>query len=166
MLSIAADACGAGQSNLILSCFDDIERLELTSNNIFSTIPSELGLLSNLQVLGVGSNQLTGTIPASLGNIPNLGKSMTVVVVQHFPRKRGISSLRSFDISRTFSLQEFPVGNNSFGNRQPFAPANIVHGRDGFGWPHSKFRLPAQYPRVLERLSENAVHLLHHLLYG
>ena len=49
------------------------ERIVLSDNNLFSTIPTELGLLSQLDYLDLGSNQLTGTIPDSLGSLRSLG---------------------------------------------------------------------------------------------
>ena len=35
-------------------------------------VPPELGLLSNLQVLGLSDNALTGKIPQELGSLSNL----------------------------------------------------------------------------------------------
>lgn len=49
------------------------ERIVLSDNNLFSTMPTELGLLSQLEYLDLGSNQLTGTIPVSLGSLNSLG---------------------------------------------------------------------------------------------
>eukprot|EP00978_Attheya_sp_CCMP212_P016812 scaffold44411_cov45-Attheya_sp.AAC.1 len=41
-------------------------------NKISRSIPTEIGLLSNLEVLSLPSNALTGTIPSELGQISNL----------------------------------------------------------------------------------------------
>lgn len=38
------------------------------------TIPKEIGLLRNLEVLDVGSNQLTGTIPPEIGSLTAIVK--------------------------------------------------------------------------------------------
>jgi hypothetical protein len=43
-----------------------------TGNQLHSTIPTELGLLSKLQVLYLSRNQLTGTIPTYLGKLRQL----------------------------------------------------------------------------------------------
>ncbi len=51
-------------------------RIELADNNLFSTIPAELGFLTQVEYLDIGSNQLTGTIPESLGSMENLGESV------------------------------------------------------------------------------------------
>ena len=50
------------------------ERIELFDNKLFSTIPSELGRLDQLENLDLGSNQFTGTLPAALGQLINMGK--------------------------------------------------------------------------------------------
>lgn len=47
-------------------------RLELTSNQIKGTIPSELAQLSNLVLLGLGQNQVSGRIPGILGELKQL----------------------------------------------------------------------------------------------
>jgi hypothetical protein len=41
-------------------------------NKLYGTIPSELGLLTNLGDLSLGINLLTGTIPSELGSLQNL----------------------------------------------------------------------------------------------
>ncbi len=46
--------------------------LDLSSNNLTGSIPSELGSISNLDYLGLDYNQLSGSIPAELGNLTNL----------------------------------------------------------------------------------------------
>jgi hypothetical protein len=53
-------------------------KLNLNDNVLNGTIPTELGLLSNLTELDLESNQLTGTIPTSLASLPLLGKSQSV----------------------------------------------------------------------------------------
>ena len=46
--------------------------LSLRSNELFGSIPPELGNLSNLETLNLRSNELSGPIPAELGNLANL----------------------------------------------------------------------------------------------
>jgi len=46
--------------------------LQLTSNQLTGTIPTELGNLASVGTLGLQSNQLNGTIPSELGTITRL----------------------------------------------------------------------------------------------
>jgi hypothetical protein len=45
---------------------------------ISSLIPTEIGLLSNLEVLDFGSNELYGRIPTQIGQMTALGKALLV----------------------------------------------------------------------------------------
>jgi len=49
-----------------------VARVDLYSNSLRGSLPSELGQLTNLQVLDFYNNQLTGTIPSELGQLVNL----------------------------------------------------------------------------------------------
>ena len=44
----------------------------LNRNAITGAIPSQLGSLSNLSIIGIARNQLSGTLPTSLGNLSGL----------------------------------------------------------------------------------------------
>ena len=46
--------------------------LELPSNNLFGTIPPDLGRMTNLKVLNLYGNSLAGSIPTELGQLTNL----------------------------------------------------------------------------------------------
>ena len=52
---------------LLLSC-----PLTAGQNKLYGTMPSELGLLTNLEVLSLANNRLTGTIPIELGALQSL----------------------------------------------------------------------------------------------
>jgi len=47
--------------------------LVLSNNGLTSTIPTELGLLTDLITLSLNGNELSGDIPAVLGNLVELG---------------------------------------------------------------------------------------------
>jgi len=49
-----------------------VEQIWLYNNQLSGNIPPELGNLSNLTHLGLGSNLLTGSIPEEIGNLINL----------------------------------------------------------------------------------------------
>ncbi len=51
---------------------DRVTELSLNINSLSGTIPSELGSLSNLQLLSLSKNSLSGTIPSELGSLSNL----------------------------------------------------------------------------------------------
>lgn len=49
-----------------------VVELDLSENELNGTIPSELGSLTNLEVLKLSQNQLRGVIPPEFGNLTNL----------------------------------------------------------------------------------------------
>lgn len=51
---------------------DHVVEINLSSNDLSGTIPSEIGDLQNLVQLYLAENYLTGTIPVELGNLSNL----------------------------------------------------------------------------------------------
>jgi len=55
-----------------LGDLSNLEFLDLEANRLSGTIPSELGDLSNLQRLDLDANSLSGTLPSELGNLSNL----------------------------------------------------------------------------------------------
>ena len=58
--------------------------LSLYWNQLTGKIPSELGLLSNLELLVLDTNQLTGAVPTSLASLPSLSKSVTLFQYRFF----------------------------------------------------------------------------------
>src|SRR2546426_331931 len=50
----------------------NLEILDLFRNQLSGSIPAQLGNLTNLKKLGLGYNQLSGSIPAELGNLISL----------------------------------------------------------------------------------------------
>ena len=57
-----------------------LTHLFLDDCSLIGTIPSEIGLLSNLKVLGLYSNFLTGTIPQTIENLESVCKYYTVAL--------------------------------------------------------------------------------------
>ena len=51
---------------------ESFTRLSLNRNSLSWAIPSELGNLPNLSILGLAWNQLSGALPSSLGNLSGL----------------------------------------------------------------------------------------------
>jgi hypothetical protein len=50
------------------------ERLQVTQNLFEGSIPTEIGKLDNLVLLGVGLNALTGPLPSEMGQLKRLRK--------------------------------------------------------------------------------------------
>jgi hypothetical protein len=50
----------------------NLQKLNLSRNQLSGSIPAELGNLTNLKKLWLFSNRLSGSIPAALGNLTNL----------------------------------------------------------------------------------------------
>jgi len=50
----------------------NVHQINLNTNNLTGSIPTEIGNLTNLFVLKLNDNSLGGTIPASIGNLSNL----------------------------------------------------------------------------------------------
>ncbi|PWA64991.1 Concanavalin A-like lectin/glucanase, subgroup [Artemisia annua] len=58
---------------------DSVQVLDLSSNNIFGTIPDMISNYTNLKTLNLSFNSLTGNIPKSLGTL----KSLQVLALSH-----------------------------------------------------------------------------------
>ncbi|XP_077250841.1 uncharacterized protein LOC143890150 [Tasmannia lanceolata] len=56
------------------SSWTQLTSLQFQYNQLIGTIPSEIGLLSNLQILRLYGNQLSGSIPPTIGNLTNLDR--------------------------------------------------------------------------------------------
>ena len=52
--------------------------LDFTRCDLTGTLPTELGVLQSMAVLGLGRNDLTGTIPSEIGMLSNLGTGRTM----------------------------------------------------------------------------------------
>jgi hypothetical protein len=48
--------------------------MDLTNGGFSGTLPTELGLMTNLKFLFLSKNAIHGTVPSELGNLNMLGK--------------------------------------------------------------------------------------------
>jgi Leucine-rich repeat (LRR) protein len=58
--------------NFPFSTLPNLEFLDLSANQLFGSIPSQMGNLTNLTLLYLYDNQLSGSIPIELGNLDQL----------------------------------------------------------------------------------------------
>nr|XP_017251650.1 PREDICTED: probable LRR receptor-like serine/threonine-protein kinase At3g47570 [Daucus carota subsp. sativus] len=119
----------------IVNLSTTIETLYLFGNQIYGTIPREIGKLVNMKDLGIARNFLTGTIPDSIGELSQLGEldfgannisgviptsigNMTQlgVLSLEYNMLRGSLPPQLFNIS---TIQEVYLSNNSLGGIIP-----------------------------------------------
>ncbi|XP_074334537.1 putative receptor-like protein kinase At3g47110 [Apium graveolens] len=60
--------------NSIVNLSTTMEKLDLSGNHIYGSIPHEIGKLKNLKIFSLARNLLKGTIPESIGELSKLGK--------------------------------------------------------------------------------------------
>jgi hypothetical protein len=58
---------------MVVESYPMIVQIDMEQNNLHGQLPTELGLLSNLQYLGLDKNQISGRIPSELGRLTSLG---------------------------------------------------------------------------------------------
>lgn len=59
-------------SRLTFDANNRVSKVELQSNNLTGTLPTEIGDLTTLTVLNLNFNNITGSIPSQVGNLTNL----------------------------------------------------------------------------------------------
>ena len=91
------------QQNMVTSSYFAV-RLDLDSNVIEGTIPSELARLVNLVIFSLGQNHLAGTIPSELGNFGKVGEYKTNMMLGWSVFLHHISHPSLHDIQSSASL--------------------------------------------------------------
>ena len=66
--------CDSNEVLLFDSCFsiDSTTEINFSNNNLFGTIPAEIGDLINLDSINLRNNLLYGEVPSTIGNLSNL----------------------------------------------------------------------------------------------
>ena len=66
--------CDSNEVLLFDSCFsiDNTTEIDFSNNNLFGTVPAEIGDLINLDSINLRNNLLYGEIPSTIGNLSNL----------------------------------------------------------------------------------------------
>ena len=99
-----------------------VTHLELPRNDLSGGIPSELGDLSNLEVLYLNGNRLSGEMPSELGSLSNLerldldGNQLTGEI----PSELGsLSNLERLDLGPAINLTHFSLDYNQLSGEIP-----------------------------------------------
>ncbi|KAD4179500.1 hypothetical protein E3N88_28091 [Mikania micrantha] len=71
-LNLTSSGLNGTLDHMSFSSFPNLAYFELSLNNLYGIIPSEIGQLSNLVYLDLSANQLTGIIPPAIGKLRNL----------------------------------------------------------------------------------------------
>jgi len=95
----------------------DLTGLNLASNNLVGTIPSELGNFVNLTSLDLSSNTLTGSIPTELGNLTTLTSLDLSTNFLEGPLPQWLSDMGISNLNVTDAFTAIPVVAISGGNR-------------------------------------------------
>ena len=116
--------------------------LDLEENELFGTLPPELGDLSNLRRLGLGDNQLQGEIPSELGNLAEL---------RYLSLTRNL--LRGeipWELGNLTYLEVLGLGGNALEGEIPSELGNLANLRELYLWGN---RLRGEIPPDLGNLS-------------
>ena len=116
--------------------------MRLGENELFGTLPPELGDLSNLRHLQLNDNQLQGEIPAELGNLADL---------QYLSLTRNL--LRGeipWELGNLTYLEVLGLGGNQLEGEIPAELGNLANLRELYLWEN---RLRGEIPAALGNLS-------------
>lgn len=115
-----------------------INSLAVDTNNLFGTIPTELGVLDGLAALSLSRNHLTGTIPSEIVSLPRLrelwlySNRLTGSIPSEIQNARGLRSLLAHTnfLSRRLPteiglLQSLTDLNLSFNKFSRFLPSEL-----------------------------------------
>ena len=96
---------------------DNLTGLNLASNNLVGTIPSELGNLTTLTSLDISGNTLSGSIPTELSNLTALTELRLDNNKLVGPLPQWLSDMAISTLNTTDAFTAFPVVAISGGNR-------------------------------------------------
>ncbi|WCJ33103.1 Leucine-rich repeat receptor-like protein kinase family protein [Euphorbia peplus] len=153
-----SSSSGMNITNLNLSSFiPSLNMLDLSDSGLIGTIPSEIGMLLNLQYLSLASNSLTGELPLELGNLTQLLE----LDVSSNKLKGIIPSWLGLFLP---NLQKLDLGDNRFEGAVPFSIGNLTRLQKLSVFFNS---LNGLIPSSLGLLSDlTSLHLSYNLLSG
>ena len=101
-----------------------IARLNMQRNSLTGSLPSEIGLLTNLEFCAIEVNQMIGTLPDELGQLSTLGKHSKLVCCFHCTKQRrrqtGSELIRNPSLFVFFLCRYFLVLVNFFAGANDF----------------------------------------------
>jgi len=100
----------------------NVKQIRLSKNGLNGTIPSELNLLLDLQVLGVDQNALAGSIPPELGRLSDMQ--------QVFVDSNAMTGTIPTEIGMWIPLESFHANDNQFEGTLPTEFGRLAYLQD------------------------------------
>ncbi len=114
-------------NGVILDGSGNVIELNLASNNLSGTIPSEIGNLTHIQVLNLDRNQIMGQIPLEIGNLTNLTRLNFFTNQLSGPIPEEISNLTNLGelyFANNYLTGPIPISFNQLTNLDTFLTQN------------------------------------------
>jgi hypothetical protein len=102
--------------------FANVKQIRLSQNGLNGTIPTELSLLMDLQVLGVDQNALVGSIPPELGRLSDMR--------QVFVDTNAMTGSIPTEIGMWIPLESFHANDNQFEGTLPTEFGRLAYLQD------------------------------------
>ena len=107
-----------------------VKKLNLGQMNLVGTLPSEIGLLTDLQSLSLRNNQISGVLPSTLA---------TMTQLRRLDVQQNVIQGKLLDLSRLSHLQYLVLGENAFTGTIPGESLLTLTGLQELNLAHNAF---------------------------